>query len=43
MMNEETKKNLIAMLLGLLVVAGFMTGILGMALSEKKGNTLCID
>jgi hypothetical protein len=36
MMNEERKKNLIGILLGLLVVAGFMTGLLGMALSEKN-------
>jgi len=36
MMNEERKKNLIGILLGLLVVAGFMAGLLGMALSEKN-------
>jgi hypothetical protein len=36
MMNEERKKNLIGILLGLLVVASFMTGLLGMALSEKN-------
>jgi hypothetical protein len=36
MMSQERKKNLIGILLGLLVVAGFMTGFLGMALSEKN-------
>lgn len=40
MMSEERKKNLIGILLGLLVVAGFMTGFLGMALSEKKQRIL---
>ncbi|ADO45854.1 hypothetical protein Hydth_1470 [Hydrogenobacter thermophilus TK-6] len=36
MMSDEGKKRLLGILLGLLVLAGFMTGFLGMALSEKN-------
>ncbi|MCS7284796.1 MAG: hypothetical protein NZ527_03675 [Hydrogenobacter thermophilus] len=35
-MSDEGKKRLLGILLGLLVLAGFMTGFLGMALSEKN-------
>ncbi|GBC88007.1 hypothetical protein HRbin13_00120 [bacterium HR13] len=36
MMSDEGKKRLLGIFLGLLVLAGFMTGFLGMALSEKN-------
>ena len=35
MMSDEGKKRLLGILLGLIVLAGFMTGFLGMVLPEK--------
>lgn len=35
-MSEESKKRLVGILLALFVIAGFMAGFLGMALSEKN-------
>lgn len=42
-MSDEGKKRLLGILLGLLVLAGFMTGFLGMALSEKKQGILYLQ
>jgi hypothetical protein len=42
-MERRKRVRLVGMILGMFVLASFMTGLLGMALSEKKGNTSCID
>jgi uncharacterized membrane protein len=41
-MERRKKVRLVGIIVGMFVLASFMTGLLGMALSEKKQGVLCV-
>jgi len=42
-MERRKKVRLVGVIVGMFALASFMMDLLGMALSEKTGSTLCID